>query len=772
MVFLAGAFDTKGDAADRLRERCLGLKRCVEHLGTRQTRLWVICPGATRHDGDADGAVEAGLWAFTRTLANEVATLDIRRIDLTAAMPSKQASERLRDVILSGTTETEIILDADATRVIRFAPGQLSRRPASDAVAAPAAQLERSVTGGLNDMRWGPAERRTPGRGEVEIAVEATGLNFRDVLWALSMLPEEILEDGFAGPRLGLEVAGRVVSVGKGVAAFKVGDPVVAFAQSGFSTHIVVPELVVAPSPPGLDPQAAATVPVAFLTAYYSLVSCARLRRGEWVLVHGGAGGVGLAALQIAKLKGARVIATAGSREKRALVKALGAEHVLDSRSLAFVDEVRRITGDGVGIVVNSLFGEAMERSLNCLKPFGRFIELGKRDYVANTHIGLRPFRRNLSYFGVDLDQVLQHQGEDGARLFREVMALFTEGGLKPLPFQPFTADEVSDAFRLMQQSGHVGKIVIAPPKPGSIVVERKSDFQVSSEGVHLITGGLGGFGIEAARWLADRGARHLVLVGRKGASSPEAKQVVADLAVRGVSVAAMACDITSREAVDDLLAEVEGDGRRLAGVIHGAMVLQDGLIANLDAAALDAVIRPKVVGAEHLDAATRERQLDYFVLFSSATTFIGNPGQGAYVAANGFMEGLARRRKALGLPALAVAWGAIGDVGVLARNRAVMETLAGRVGVTPMDARRSLDLMAEALEGQGSSPDDAVPGHCLDALGQGARASRDHALAELRRSRFRPAGGIRHRDRHRYRWFAQEPGPRCGAQDRVRCHR
>ncbi len=709
VVYLAGAFNNAGAAADRLRDRCLNLKRCVEHLGSRQTRLWVVCPGATRNDGDANGSVEAGIWAFTRTLANEVANLDVRRIDLTPALSTKSAAERLRDLILSGTDETEIVLDADRTRVIRFSPGQFARRPSGNAVPAPAARLERSNTGGLNEMAWGPAIRRAPGPGEVEIAVEATGLNFRDVLWALSMLPEEILEDGFAGPRLGLEVAGRVLSVGKGVDAFKVGDRVVAFAQSGFATHIVVPELVVAPSPPGLDPQAAATVPVAFLTAYYSLVSCARLRRGEWVLVHGGAGGVGLAALQIAKLKGARVIATAGSREKRALVKALGAEHVLDSRSLAFVDDVRRITGDGVGVVLNSLFGEAMERSLNVLKPFGRFIELGKRDYVANTHIGLRPFRRNLSYFGVDLDQVLQHQGEDGARLFREVMALFTEGGLKPLPFQPFTADEVSDAFRLMQQSGHVGKIVIAPPKPGSVMMPETSDFRISPEGAHLVTGGLGGFGIEAARWLADRGAKHIVLVGRSGAASAEAKQVVADLAGRGVSVAAMACDITSRKAVDSLLAEIESGGRKLAGVIHGAMVLQDGLIANIDAAALDAVIRPKVIGAEHLDAATRSRKLDYFVMFSSATTFIGNPGQGAYVAANGFMEGLARRRRKLGLPALAVAWGAIGDVGVLARNRAVMETLAGRVGVTPMDARHCLDLMASALVGQGSNPDDAV---------------------------------------------------------------
>ncbi|MGU3541061.1 SDR family NAD(P)-dependent oxidoreductase [Methylobacterium sp. A54F] len=708
VVFLAGAFTRGGEAAERLRDRCLSLKRCVEHLGARQTRLWVVAPGATRDRGGAGASVEAGVWAFTRTLANEVSSLDVRRIDLAPDMSSKRASERLRDLILSGTPETEIVLDDDATRVIRFAPGLSPRRAAADAVPAEASRLERSNTGGLNEMVWGPAERRAPGAGEIEIAVEATGLNFRDVLWALSMLPEEILEDGFAGPRLGLECAGRVVAVGAGVKAFRVGDPVVAFAQSGFASHIVVPELVVAPCPPGLDPMAAATVPVAFLTAYYGLVSLARLKRGEWVLVHGGAGGVGLAALQIARLKGARVIATAGSREKRALVKALGAEHVLDSRSLAFVDDVRRITGAGVDVVLNSLFGEAMERSLNALKPFGRFIELGKRDYVANTHIGLRPFRRNLTYFGVDLDQVLQHQGEDGARLFREVMALFTDGGLKPLPYQPFTAAETSDAFRLMQQSGHVGKIVIAPPEPGHVLAERRSAFAIAPEGTHLVTGGLGGFGLEAARWLADRGARRILLVGRKATLTEEASALVADLAERGVTVEARACDITSRTAVDALVSGIEKGGR-LAGVIHGAAVLQDGLIANIDGANLDAVLGPKVIGAQHLDAATRSLALDYFVLFSSATTFIGNPGQGAYVAANGFMEGVARQRRRRGQAALAVAWGAIGDVGMLARNRAVMETLAGRVGVTPMDARRCLDLMAEALESQGPSPDEAV---------------------------------------------------------------
>ncbi|WP_331311766.1 SDR family NAD(P)-dependent oxidoreductase [Methylobacterium oryzae] len=746
VVFLAGAFTRGGEAAERLRDRCLSLKRCTEHLGARQTRLWVVAPGATRDRGGQTTNIEAGVWAFSRTLANEAPNLDVRRIDLSPEMSSKRASERLRDLILSGTPETEIVLDDERTQVVRFHAGRPQHRDPADAVPAEAARLERSNTGGLSEMVWGPAERRTPGKGEMEIAVEATGLNFRDVLWALSMLPEEILEDGFAGPRLGLECAGRVTAVGPGVKGFKVGDPVVAFAQSGFATHIVVPDLVVAPMPQGLDPMAAATVPVAFLTAYYGLVSCARMRRGEWVLVHGGAGGVGLAALQIAKLKGARVIATAGSREKRALVKALGAEHVLDSRSLAFVDEVRAITGDGVDIVLNSLFGEAMERSLNALRPFGRFVELGKRDYVANTHIGLRPFRRNLSYFGVDLDQVIQHQGDDGARMFREVMALFNDGGLKPLPYQPFTAAETSDAFRLMQQSGHIGKIVISPPKAGTIMKDTSRPFTVSAEGVHLLTGGLGGFGLEAARWLIDRGAKHLVLAGRKGAATDEAKAIVAELTARGVTVEAKAVDITSRASVDRLLAEIEQKGKKLAGVLHAAAVLQDGLISNIDAAALDAVIGPKVIGAQHLDAATRDRSLDYFVLFSSATTFIGNPGQGSYVAANGFMEGLARQRRRRGLPALAVAWGAIGDVGMLARNKAVMEGLAGRVGVTPMEARRCLDLMAEALGSQGASPDEAVIAIAAMHWGKARErlaTMRSPSYAELGSDQQAEAGGV-----------------------------
>ena len=214
--------------------------------------------------------------------------------------------------------------------------------------------------------------------------------------------------------------------------------------------------------------ESAATVPVAFLTAYYGLIACANLQPGEWVLIYGGAGGVGMAALQIAQWRGARAIVTAGAQEKRDLTIALGAEYAFDSRSGAFVDDVMRVTeGRGVSVVLNSLAGQAMESSIGLLQPFGRFVELGKRDYLANTPVGLRPFRRNLSYFGVDLDQILLSRPDVWRRLFGEVLEGFERGDFAPLPYTVFESADIVEAMRLMQQSGHVGRILVRPPPFG-----------------------------------------------------------------------------------------------------------------------------------------------------------------------------------------------------------------------------------------------------------------------------------------------------------------
>jgi phthiocerol/phenolphthiocerol synthesis type-I polyketide synthase C len=702
VVLMPPHADEHQDPAAALTRRCMEIKACAEKIGAAQTTLWLVFSGALGGNTPEIRPVETGAWAFSRVLANEFQKLDVRRIDIAPELSADVAAEQIRNIVLSGTAETEIRIDGAAIRVVRVGPLTRARNRGGSA-AAPAARLQRQAVGGQRVV-WQPIERARPGAGEVEVAVEATGLNFRDLMWSLGMLPDDMLEDGFSGPTLGLECAGRVSQVGSSVKDFSVGDRVVTFAASAFSTHVIVPSAQAAKLPAEMPFESAATIPVAFLTAYYSLISLAQLKRGEWVLIHGGAGAVGMAAIQIALARGAKVIATAGSRAKRGLVHALGVRHVLDSRSTTFVEEIRAITGAGVDVVVNSLAGEAMERSIATLRPFGRFVELGKRDYVSNTHIGLRPFRKNLSYFGVDVDQLMVGRKALGERVYKEMMRHFNEGTYTPLPYSVFEAGGVSEAFQLMQYSSHVGKIVVRPPRAGAVSAANKP-LSISAQGTHVVTGAFGGFGLETAKWLVDHGARHLVLVGRRGAADANAKAVLEGFTRRGVKVLAEPCDVSDLRSVEKLFEKIHATMPPVVGVMHAAMVLDDVVITGLDEERFAKVFAPKVTGAENLDLATRGLQLDYFVLFSSVTTLMGNPGQGNYVAANAYMEGLARRRRREGLPALAIGWGPITDVGVVARNERLQSNLQKLTGVSGMKAREALDLMAQALQ----QPSDAV---------------------------------------------------------------
>jgi phthiocerol/phenolphthiocerol synthesis type-I polyketide synthase C len=691
------------DSVDALGRRCLDIKACAESLGSERATLWLVFQGALESPGHGLVPVETGAWAFARTLANEFQHIDVRKIDLAPGVPTALAAERIAAILHSGTPETELQVETAAIRAVRV---EGIARPRTTPAAATAARLERRLTAGQR-LIWQPIERRAPGHDEVEIEVAATGLNFRDLMFMLGLLPDDSLEGGFAGPTLGLECAGTVLATGDGVKVVKPGDRVMAFAPSAFSTHATVPAAYVAPIPDMMSLEAAATIPVAFLTAYYALVTLAKLRRNEWLLVHGGAGAVGLAAIQIAQARRAKIIATAGAPAKRDLLRALGVRHVLDSRSTQFADEVRDITGSGVDVVLNSLAGEAMERSLSCMRAFGRFVELGKRDYVTNTHVGLRPFRKNLSYFGVDVDQLMIGCPAAGRKAFAELMRRCADGSFTPLPHSVFGAADVVGAFQLMQQSGHIGKIIVRPPAPGT-VPQRGANFVVDAAGTHLVTGGFSGFGLATVRWLADRGARHLVVMGRRGAATTETKALIADFAGRGITMVAEACDVADCKAVDAAFAKIRATMPRLSGVIHSAMVLEDAIIANLDARRLNYVLEPKVRGAINLDRATRDLDLDYFVLYSSVTTLIGNPGQASYVAANAFMEGLARRRRQDGLPALAVGWGPIADVGVVARTEKLQSNLQ-KLSARGMTAREALDLMARALGESRTAVDGAV---------------------------------------------------------------
>ncbi|WP_075214472.1 type I polyketide synthase [Mongoliimonas terrestris] len=702
LVYAPSVTTATGDPLAAAEARIMTLHGVLNGAMKPPARLWVLAPGGSGAGGDGRAVrpVETAVWGLGRVVINEYPDIETRLVDLAVAFSPAEAADRMARLIADPGPEREILIDERGTAAIRLRSGPSLVEPAlAAAIEGPVGRvlsIERQGT--LDGLVWHSAARKAPTGDEVEIEVAAAGLNFRDVMWALGLLPEEALEDGFAGATLGMECSGVITRVGPDARRFKPGDRVISFAPACFATHVLVAEKALAPVPSTVDLEAAATIPVTFLTAWYALVELARLDEGETVLIHGGAGGVGLAALQIALSRGARVIATAGSPDKRRLLAMLGAAHVLDSRSLAFADEVMALTdGKGVDVVLNSLFGEAMERSLEVLKPFGRFVELGKRDYYANTRVGLRPFRQNLSYFGVDADQLLTRRPKLTEALFRDLVAAFEAGVLTALPYRTFAAERITEAFRLMQQSGHIGKILVLPPDiPTPATVK---PVRVNGDGTYLVAGGLGGFGVETARALVARGARSIVLASRSGAVSPVAAEAIAAMEAAGATVTVSATDVTSGPAVDRLLARIRAEMPPLKGVFHTAMVLDDALFQNLDAARMRAVMAPKIAGAAVLDAATRADDLDLFVLYSSATTLIGNPGQAPYVAANAYLEGLARARRAAGLPALAIAWGAIADAGYLARNADVNDMLSMRLGKQALTAKAALGGLGLALD-------------------------------------------------------------------------
>ncbi|WP_027967632.1 type I polyketide synthase [Halomonas halocynthiae] len=712
-------------------DQAMALAHHLEPLGS-EASLWLITRDVAAMWADASpvagaalaqpqGAqvpMDAALWGFGRSLANESSGYTVRLLDLSSGQPDTALSDvqinALADELSTPDAETEIVLDAQGQRFVT----RLRTLPAPSSTAIRRAdtpeqsmRLGFELPGQLRNLAWTAHPLPKPGPGEVTVRVKATGLNFRDVMYTLGLLSDEAIENGFAGPTLGLEFSGVIEALGDDASGLSVGDAVVGFGPASFSDRLIASHLAIAPLPTGHSFAAAATLPTAFFTVYYALKYLARLAPGERVLIHGAAGGVGIAAIQVAQWLGAEIHASVGSDDKRDFLHLMGVTHIYDSRALTFAEEVLDATdGRGVDVVLNSLAGEAIHQNLRALRPFGRFLELGKRDFYANTQVGLRPFRNNLSYFGIDSDQLMKELPELTSELFSELMGLFADGSLTPLPYTAFSSQQVVDAFRYMQQARQIGKIVVThdqPLQPAEPHTLGRDILTLPDTGSYLITGGLSGFGLKTAQWLASRGARQLILVGRSGAASDAAKAAVAELEAQGVQVIAAACDITDCQALSTLLDDCRTRLSPLRGIVHAATVIDDGLIRNLNAERIARVLAPKIDGARHLDALTRNDQLDFFVLYSSATTLFGNPGQASYVAANHWLEALAAARRAQGLPASCLRWGAIDDVGFLARNTRTRDALQERLGGSALhsdDALRVLEQLLIHYAGHGST--------------------------------------------------------------------
>ncbi|WP_408648894.1 SDR family NAD(P)-dependent oxidoreductase [Streptomyces poriticola] len=655
----------------------------------RRVTVWLVVCGAQ----DLPPTAAAALWGAARSLANEQPRLTVRRIALAAG-----ADARLAEELAARPADDEVLLTCQGRFVTRLLPYTSQLMPAPGTGMSPPAvssTLTLDEPGLHYRLGWRPTRLPRPAEGEIVVEVAAVALNYRDIMTATGLVPPPDMPWGLDAEPMGLECAGTVVAVGAGVGHISVGDRVACLAVGSYGSHTRTRADRVIPLPDDMDFTAAATLPTVFLTVQHALDHLARLRPGESLLVHGAAGGVGLAALQYAQHVGARVIATAGSPAKRDLLRLLGIENVLDSRTLHFADEIETITeGRGVDVVLNSLAGEAMARSLRVLAPHGRFVELGKRDFLADNSLALAPFRDNLSFHGVDVAALLTDSSALADAHLTAITRAVHAGTYRPLPHRVYPATRIRDAFAAMQHSRHIGKVVVTFDAAEPVSV-RTTDtpLVLDPHADYLVTGGLGGFGAATARHLAARGARHLTLIGRRGAHTPGATELIADLTALGVHVNACAADAADPDAMRRIIDGLDAEARRLAGVVHAAMVLDDAPLQQLNDDRVRTVLAPKMAAGQLLDELTRGRSLDFFVVYSSAAAVIGNLAQSSYAAANLALEALVRDRRRAGLPALAVQWGAIADHGYVHRTERHDEmTTLGIGGLATADALATLE--------------------------------------------------------------------------------
>ncbi len=590
--------------------------------------------------------------------------------------------------------------------------------------------LDFTAPGRLRNLIWKKSPVNSPAEGEVLVEVAYTGLNFRDVMMTMGLVPDDVLEKGFSGPYLGLEFSGVVLRVGEGVTRVVPGDRVMGFGSSSFSDLLTVPDFAVAKVPETWSLAEASSVPIVFFTAWYAITVLARMEKGESLLIHGAAGGVGIAAIQIASYLGLKVYATVGSPEKQDFLRMLGIEHIYNSRDLSFREAILRDTcGVGVDAVLNCLSGEAMRESLRVLKPFGRFMELGKRDFVENSDLGMRALRENISYFAIDADQLIKFSPEKSFSLFNQVVDLFKQGVLYPLPYTVFSSDDVLQAFQYMQQGCQIGKVVINHLRPvqkfnnnrnaeldksltyklnnhendvsavADHAVDHKALFR--KEDTWLVTGGTRGFGFACALYLLDQGVGNVVLVSRSGLKDPELREIL-DTRYKDRAVV-KCCDVSDFNQVQSLWQRLQEQRMQITGIVNAAAVFKDRLLKDLQEEDFREVWQAKYQSALNMHKVSFQSPLKYFVVFSSISSAVGNVGQANYVAANIALESLIEQRCSQNLPGLAIEWGPVGDVGFLSSQKQVKSSLESALGYEALKSCDALSVLPKLLKKNGT---------------------------------------------------------------------
>ncbi|TDD72506.1 type I polyketide synthase [Actinomadura rubrisoli] len=666
VVLLGSAFSPEdADSCDRAllhshRLAALVQSMVSEHSG-ELPRLWVVTRQAQRVNGDDQPNLsQAGLRGLCRVLMLEHPELRTTYLDIDASTEP----EHLWSEFQSDHSQDEIAWREDRRYLARLRPRPLQpyeRHRTTAEFGVDGLALDIGTRGNLETLEIVSRNRRQPAAGEVEVQVKAASLNYADVLNAMGLYDTP---DGTQYP-LGADFAGEVVAVGPGVESLEAGDRVAGAKSGSLATFQTLPAGHVLPLPAHISWEEGAGLPAAYLTAWQALVGLADLQKGERVLIHTASGGVGQAAINIAQSIGAEIYATAGSQAKRDLLRNLGVDHVMDSRTLAFADDIRSRT-NGVDVVVNTLTGPAQQASFNSLRSGGRFVELGKKDIYRHRRVDLFSFRRNISFHSFDLGLMAENQPEKMARIFKDIAKALSEGTIKPIPVRTFPLTQAESALRTLAAGKHTGKLVLQFPSTGctQAVVLPKEFPLARGDGAYIITGGLGGLGLVLADWLADNGASRIVLNGRSAPSS-EAREVIRSISEKGGDVVVVLGDIAATGTGEKVVGEAIASGLPLRGVMHAAAVVPETPVAKLDHAAFQRAWAGKVAGAWHLHKAAQGHPLDWWLNFSSASTLLGFPGLGAYASACGWVDTFTWWQRDRGIPAISVAWGAWADHGL-----------------------------------------------------------------------------------------------------------
>jgi len=663
-------------------EFLLEFVKATEAAADSVPAIWIVASSAVAVLPTEDVAVEqAPLWGLVRTLGLEYpetapVLIDFGAEDATAKGALAEAEAMLTDEIDNG--KQPLVAFRRGNRYV----ARLVHQSSTEEDAPRKLVLNKS--GRLEDLQIAPIARQSPKTNQVEIRVRTAGLNFRDVLTALGMLP----------PRAsipGAECAGTIVRVGSEVWGFTVGDAVMAFAPSSLQTFVNVPADFIAAKPAAMSFVEAAGIPVAFLTARYGLTHLANLSAGQTILIHAAAGGLGLAAVQLAMRAGAKIFATAGSPEKREFLKQLGVEHVFDSRLLTFRSQVLDATGGrGVDVVLNSLAGDFIRASFDAVARNGCFLEVGKRGIWSVEEVAA--LDKNIRYFPYDLGDVAMQNPNLISAMMSDLTRRFSNGELHPLPTALYPFEDATNAFRTMAQARHIGKIVLGMEASAPQASVR----ELVTDGTVLVTGGLGALGIEVARWLAMQGAKRVILAGRNAAKD---HPIVNELRSQGIEIAIERADISDRDDAQRLLNKIRATQSPLVAVFHAAGVVQDSVLAKESWDSYREATAAKIEGAWNLDRLTENDPMKLMVFFSSAASILGSPGQGSYAAGNAFLDALAHHRASRGFRSISVNWGAWASGGMAARLSPKQSARWTRQGSTPMMAASALMALERAIE-------------------------------------------------------------------------